>query len=76
MLALTTLTQAGEPRRMIELPMGRSDIADYLGLTKETISRVLASLKSKRVVRPDALNRIEVLDRDALADIAEGRQDH
>lgn len=64
------------PQPMIDLPMGRSDIADYLGLTKETISRVLASLKSKRVVRLETLNRIEVLNRDGLAEIAEGGIEH
>lgn len=65
---------SGVERRMIELPMGRSDIADYLGLTKETISRVLATLKNKRAVRLDALNRIEVLDRVKLGDIADGNE--
>lgn len=63
---------SGEPERMIDLPMGRSDIADYLGLTKETVSRVLALLKHKRAIRLDALNRIEILDRTGLTEIAEG----
>lgn len=60
------------PIRMIDLPMSRIDIADYLGLTKETVSRMLATLKSMRIVRLDALDRIEVIDRDRLADLAEG----
>ena len=63
---------AGHGVRMIDLPMSRIDIADYLGLTKETVSRVLASLKGKRIVRLDALDRVEVLDRPSLAAIAEG----
>lgn len=58
--------------RMIDLPMSRIDIADYLGLTKETVSRMLATLKDRRVVRLDALDRIEILDRATLADLAEG----
>jgi CRP/FNR family transcriptional regulator len=62
---------AGHELRMIELPMSRLDIADYLGLTKETVSRVLASLKSKRIIRLEALDRIEVIDRMALAEQAE-----
>ena len=63
---------AGYPVRMIDLPMSRLDIADYLGLTKETVSRVLASLKSRRIVRLDALARVEVIDRRGLAEIAGG----
>lgn len=59
-------------RRMIELPMSRSDIADYLGLTKETVSRVLGLLKSRRIVRLEAMHRIELLDEAGLVSIAEG----
>ena len=61
---------------IIDLPMSRLDIADYLGLTKETVSRVLAALKSKRIVRLVTLNRIEVLDRDTLDAIAGGMSEH
>ena len=60
------------PVRFVDLPMSRSDIADYLGLTKETVSRVLSSLRSRRIVRLDALDRIEIVDRDHLAQVADG----
>ena len=63
---------SGRAERMIDLPMSRGDIADYLGLTKETVSRVLAELKRKRTIRLDALNRVEVLDRDGLDEISQG----
>ena len=55
----------------VELPMSRSDIADYLGLTKETVSRVLSALKRDRVIRLAALDRVEILDRAALEQRAE-----
>lgn len=58
--------------RFVSLPMSRSDIADYLGLTKETISRVLSQFKSRRVIRLDAINRIEILDREGLEALAAG----
>ncbi|MGZ8282117.1 MAG: cyclic nucleotide-binding domain-containing protein [Allosphingosinicella sp.] len=55
-----------------DLPMSRSDIADYLGLTKETVSRVLGQLRDQRLTRLIALDRIEVLDRRGLALLADG----
>lgn len=55
-----------------DLPMSRSDIADYLGLTKETISRVLGQLRDLGMTRLIALDRIKVLDRQGLALLAEG----
>lgn len=61
--------------RFISLPMSRSDIADYLGLTKETVSRVLALLKQRRFVRLDAIDRIEILDREGLEQVAAGDLD-
>lgn len=64
----------GQAVRMIDLPMSRMDIADYLGLTKETVSRVLAALKGKRIVRLDALDRVEVIDRLGLAAMAGGHE--
>lgn len=59
-----------EQARFIELPMSRSDIADYLGLTKETISRVLAELKLRRLIRLEALDKIEILNRPGLEQAA------
>ena len=54
----------------VDLPMSRQDIADYLGLTIETVSRTLTQLetkaaialpKSRRVVlrNPQALNKLD-----------------
>ncbi len=61
--------------RFVRLAMSRSDIADYLGLTKETVSRVLALLKRQRVIRLEAINCIEILERDRLEQIAVGDLD-
>lgn len=61
--------------KYVNLPMSRSDIADYLGLTKETVSRVVSLLKRQRLIRLEALDRIEILDRDGLQAIAEGNLD-
>jgi CRP/FNR family transcriptional regulator, anaerobic regulatory protein len=56
---------------VIRLPMSRSDIADYLGLTKETVSRVISALKRDRVIRLQSLNIVEIVHRDALEQLAE-----
>ena len=56
---------------LVRLPMSRSDIADYLGLTKETVSRVISAFKRDRVIRLEALDLVQILDRDRLEQLAE-----
>lgn len=63
---------SGEPATSFDLPMTRIDIADYLGLTKETVSRMLAHLRSRGLIRLQAQDRVEVLDRDRLRSMADG----
>jgi len=53
----------------IELLMSRTDIADYLGLTIETVSRVLTKLKTERIIRLMSSRQIEVLRWDALENL-------
>lgn len=56
----------------IRLPMTRSEIADYLGLTIETVSRVLTRLKTDGVIRLLSLNDILVERPDRLRIAAGG----
>lgn len=63
---------SGEVETSFDLPMTRIDIADYLGLTKETVSRMLAHLRSRGLIRLQTQNRVEVLDRDGIRAMAEG----
>ncbi|WP_425248996.1 helix-turn-helix domain-containing protein [Bradyrhizobium huanghuaihaiense] len=53
------------------LPMNRRDIADYLGLTLETVSRALSILRDEGLLRFDGntQRRLELVDRGALAKI-------
>lgn len=65
----------GDNGLTIELPMTRVDIADYLGLTHETVCRALSSLKKSGVVGISDPHRIELLQRDILEDIAEASEE-
>ncbi|MGE0407650.1 MAG: helix-turn-helix domain-containing protein [Amphiplicatus sp.] len=58
--------------RDIHLPMSRQDIADYLGLTVETVCRVLAQLKAEGVIRLQSARQMTVCDRAKLASLAGG----
>jgi CRP/FNR family transcriptional regulator, nitrogen fixation regulation protein len=55
----------------VELPMSRHDIADYLGLTIETVSRTLTQLQRDRVISITSSRRIVLRDRSALAEISD-----
>ncbi len=57
------------PNVMI-LPMSRRDIADYLGLTLETVSRTLSILREEKMLRIEGptLRQVVLLDRGRLAE--------
>jgi CRP/FNR family transcriptional regulator len=52
-------TSETKPTRAITLPMTRTEIADYLGLTLETVCRTISDLARRRLVEPGA-NRSEI----------------
>jgi CRP/FNR family nitrogen fixation transcriptional regulator len=58
------------PNVMI-LPMSRRDIADYLGLTLETVSRAFSTLRYEKMLRFDGSTQrhIVLLDRKGLAEL-------
>lgn len=51
----------------IELHLKRGEIADFLGLTHETVSRQMAALKNTGIVKFNGTRRFVVLDLEALA---------
>jgi CRP-like cAMP-binding protein len=50
----------------VELPMSRQDIADYLGLTIETVSRTLTHLENAAAIELPSSRRIVLRNRTAL----------
>jgi CRP/FNR family transcriptional regulator, nitrogen fixation regulation protein len=50
----------------VELAMSRQDIADYLGLTIETVSRTLSQLERDGVIALPSARRVALKDRAAL----------
>jgi CRP-like cAMP-binding protein len=50
----------------IDLPMSRQDIADYLGLTIETVSRTLTELEKRAAISLPNSRRVVLQDRDEL----------
>jgi len=56
---------------IVKLPMNRSDIADYLGLTKETVSRMFSMMRRDRLIRLLALDTVQILDRSAVEKLAQ-----
>lgn len=64
--------RAGGPPDLVHLPMTRAEIADYLGLTTETVSRVTSRLKTRGVIRLRPHNTIEITRPAALAALASG----
>jgi CRP/FNR family nitrogen fixation transcriptional regulator len=64
LLEMAKGTEAGSA---VELAMPRHDIADYLGLTLETVSRMFAELKERGAIRLEGARRVHVLDRERLA---------
>ncbi|MEW6438465.1 MAG: helix-turn-helix domain-containing protein [Pseudomonadota bacterium] len=56
-------------RNIVSLAMTRQDIADYLGLTIETISRTLSQLEREGLIDMPTARQIRLVDLQALRDL-------
>ncbi|ODR97963.1 hypothetical protein AUC68_10635 [Methyloceanibacter methanicus] len=56
--------------RSLHLAMPRHDIADYLGLTLETVSRMFAELKEAGIIKLESARQVSVLDMSKLEAMA------
>lgn len=62
----------GNGKRSIPLILHRIDIADYLGLRQETLSRAITKLEQKILIRIDESNCVKILNFKHLKQIANG----
>jgi CRP/FNR family transcriptional regulator, anaerobic regulatory protein len=62
----------GENRREIVLPMNRTDIADFLGLTIETVSRTFTKFRVEGLIDIEQCILVTILDTAALSALADG----
>lgn len=57
-------------KSVLDLAMPRHDIADYLGLTLETVSRMFAELKVMGMIKLESSRRVHLLDTGKLKAMA------
>jgi CRP/FNR family transcriptional regulator len=62
----------GQDPSEFELPMTRSDIGDFLGLTIETVSRTFTKLKTLGLIELPQSNRVKLVDIHELEGLADG----
>jgi len=56
----------------ISVPMMRADMADYLGVRIETVSREITALKAERVIQLTGRQSFRIINRGRLEQLAEG----
>lgn len=66
---LLEMLDRSDARDAIDLPMSRTDIADYLGLTIETVSRTFSAFRRDGLVELPNAHRVFILDRHALEEL-------
>ena len=64
--------QRGQEDDPVAVPMSRTDIGDYLGLTTETVSRTFTQLKQDSIIQLLPNHLVKLAGREALEDIAGG----
>jgi CRP/FNR family transcriptional regulator len=62
----------GQDPHLVDLPMTRSDIADFLGLTIETVSRTFTKLKTFRLIELPQSSRVRITSIEQLRELADG----
>jgi CRP/FNR family nitrogen fixation transcriptional regulator len=69
---LLRLMQRSDDNPNLDLPMSRLDIADYLGLTIETVSRGISQFKRRQLIAVSGTHQVMLKDVEALESLASG----
>ncbi|GAB2178800.1 helix-turn-helix domain-containing protein [Dongia sp. agr-C8] len=69
---LLRIMQRSHDNPHLDLPMSRLDIADYLGLTIETVSRGLSQFKRRDLIAVSGAHQVVLKDVEALESLASG----
>lgn len=72
-LSQRAASRGGDPH-LLDLPMTRSDIADALGLTIETVSRCFTRLRRKGLIKLTDRTGVELVDLETIATLAAGEE--
>jgi CRP-like cAMP-binding protein len=56
----------------VDLPMSRADIADFLGIRTETVSRAFTDFRTAGLISLSSAQHVTILKPEALAEIADG----
>jgi len=65
------LSRLRQPEDLVRLPMSRADIADCLGLTIETVSRVFTTLRQSGIIHLHGANDVEIIDMQQLMSVGD-----
>ena len=68
---LLDMAERADADERLDLPMSRQDMADYLSLTIETVSRTLSQLQADGLISIPQSRTIVLEDREALEDMCE-----
>ncbi|PWR19637.1 helix-turn-helix domain-containing protein [Zavarzinia compransoris] len=68
---LLDMAERADVRTGLELPMSRQDMADYLSLTIETVSRTLSQLQAEGLIEIPKSRNIILRNREALEEMCE-----
>lgn len=71
---LVALEESGRRESIVQLSLGRAELASYLGTIPETLSRALSRLAKEGLISVEPRRRIKIIDRPALAEVGAGRR--